>query len=271
MGVPHSILQRPSGLHRLSVPMPLISINGGSLFAERFGSGPPRVLAMHGWGRRGADFSASLGSLDALAVDLPGFGASPPPTVAMGARGYAELIGPALDMFDLPPVVVGHSFGGRVAVAREFLHPGSASGLVLAAAPLVRTSPGRRPSLTHRTLRRANRMGLVSAQMMERRKRRHGSADYRAATGIMRDVLVTAVNESYEEELKSLRVPVHLVWGSDDAEVPPRVGSEAARIIDGSPPAVKLDVLEGVGHQIPLQAAEALRRAVVQMLDRSRG
>lgn len=249
--------------------MPLISINGGSLFAERFGSGPPRVLAMHGWGRRGADFSESLGSLDAIAVDLPGFGASPPPTVAMGASGYAELIGPALAMFDRPPVVVGHSFGGRVAVAREFLYPGSSSGLVLAAAPLVRASPGRGPSLAHRGLRRANRMGLVSDERMERRRRRHGSADYRAATGVMRDVLVTAVNESYEEELGSLRVPVHLLWGAQDAEVPPRVASEAARIIEGSP--VELEVLEGVGHQIPLRAAEALHRAVVQMLDRSPG
>lgn len=251
--------------------MPLITISGGSLFAERFGSGPPRVLAMHGWGRRGADFSASLGTLDALAVDLPGFGASPPPTSAMGASGYAELIGPALAMFDRPPVVVGHSFGGRVAVAREFLHPGSASGLVLAAAPLVRTGSGRRPSLAHRALRQANRMGFVSDEMMERRKRRHGSADYRAATGIMRDVLVMAVNESYEEELRSLRVPVHLVWGSNDDEVPPHVASEAAEIIDGSQSLVKVEVLEGVGHQIPLQAPETLRRAVVQMLDGSSG
>lgn len=226
---------------------------------------------MHGWGRRGADFSASLGSLDALALDLPGFGASPPPTVAMGASGYAELIGPALEMFDRPPVVVGHSFGGRVAVAREFLYPGSSSGLVLAAAPLVRANPGRRPSFTHRVLRQANRMGLVSDEMLERRKRRHGSADYRAVTGVMRDVLVTAVNESYEEELRSLRVPVHLVWGAEDTEVPPRVASEAARIIDGSPSPVELEVLEGVGHQIPLRAAGALHRAVVQMLDRSPG
>ena len=247
--------------------MPLISINGGSLFAERFGSGPPRVLALHGWGRRGADFSASLGSLDALALDLPGFGASPPPATPMGASGYAELIGPALAMFDRPPVVVGHSFGGRVAVVREFLHPGSASGLVLAAAPLVRTSPHRRPPLAHRALRQANRMGLVSDEMMERRKRRHGSTDYRTATGIMRDVLVTAVNESYEEELRSLQVPVHLVWGSDDVEVPPRVASEAARIIDGSSSRVEIEVLEGVGHQVPLQAAEALHRAVLEMLD----
>lgn len=224
---------------------------------------------MHGWGRRGADFDAVLSGLDALALDLPGFGVSAAPEEARGASGYAELIEPVFEMFDRAPVIVGHSFGGRVAVARQFNHPGSASGLVLVASPLLRRpGPRRRPPLAFRLARAANRAGLISDEAMERQRRRRGSADYRAATGVMRDVLVKAVNESYEEEMAGLDVPVHLVWGADDTEVPTWVAEEAARIISASGASVELEILEGVGHHVPVTAPEAVRRALDAMLDR---
>ncbi len=247
--------------------MPLVSISGGALFAERLGSGPLRVLALHGWGRRGTDFAAALGEIGTLALDLPGFGASPAPTEVIGAAGYAEAIGPAFDMFDEPPVVVGHSFGGRVAVVRQFSRPGSASGLVLSGAPLLRSGERRKPSLAYRLARFANRIGLLSDEKMERERQRRGSADYRAARGVMRDILVKVVNESYERELSGLGVPVHLLWGAKDTEVPVRIAEEAEKIIAAAGTPVTTEILEGVGHHVPLQAPEALRKAVETMLE----
>ncbi len=93
------------------------------MFAEAIGVGSPRVLALHGWGRRGSDFSSSLASIGALAMDLPGFGATPPPATPIGAREYAELLIPVLDEFSEPPVLVVHSFGGRVAVCLAAAEP----------------------------------------------------------------------------------------------------------------------------------------------------
>lgn len=247
--------------------MPLISIPGGALFAERLGSGPPRVLALHGWGRRGADFAAALAGLDALALDLPGFGASPPPPAGIGAAGYADLIDPVFALFEQPPLVVGHSFGGRVAVAREAARPGSASGLLLVGSPLVRRpGRGRRPPLAYRLVRLAHRVGVLSDQRLEAEKRRRGSADYRAVGGVMRDVLVAVVNESYEEELGRIRVPVRLLWGGDDSEVPVAIARRAAEILAQSGGRVELEVLEGVGHHVPLSAPAALAGAVTAML-----
>ena len=249
--------------------MPLTAIAGGALFAERHGSGPPRVLALHGWGRRGADFAAVLEGLDALALDLPGFGASPPPSQAVGAAGYAELVDPVFDLFDTAPVVVGHSFGGRVAVVRQAARPASAAGLVVAASPLVRLTPARTaPSLGYRMARAAHRRGIVSDERMERLRRSRGSADYRAASGVMRDVLVTVVNESYDSELASLGVPVHLVWGADDRDVPVAVAERAAAIVGGGGGDVRLEVVEGAGHHLPLTAPERLRAAIDAMLRR---
>ena len=247
--------------------MPLIAIADGALFAERFGSGPPAVLALHGWGRRGADFAASLGGFDALALDLPGFGASAAPPAVVGAAGYADLIAPALEMFDRPPVVVGHSFGGRVAVARQAAHPGSFSGMVLVGSPLVRgEGPRRRPPLGYRLVRLGHRLGVISDERLEAEKRRRGSADYRAASGVMRDILVTVVNESYEQELGRIGGPVRLLWGADDTEVPVSVAQSAVGLLARGGAAVELEVLTGVGHHVPLTAPEALATSVGALL-----
>ncbi|MGD2061719.1 MAG: alpha/beta hydrolase, partial [Acidimicrobiia bacterium] len=122
--------------------MALRSFLEGALFAEAFGSGTPEVLALHGWGRRGSDFATTLHGLDAIAPDLPGFGASPAPEAVIGADSYADIVAKILDSFDRPPVLVGHSFGGRVAVCLAAKHPRLVGDLVLTGVPLIRLETG---------------------------------------------------------------------------------------------------------------------------------
>jgi pimeloyl-ACP methyl ester carboxylesterase len=227
--------------------MPLELI--GSVFGERFGAGP--VLALHGWGRSRLDFASILRATGGLAVDLPGFGATPPPAEALGAAGYAALLEPALDSLGGPAVVVGHSFGGRVAVHLALRRPETVGALVLAGTPLVRLQAGRRRvAAGYRALRAGRRLHLVSEEAMERARQRHGSADYRSASGVMREILVRVIHESYEEQLAALTCPVDLVWGAEDREVPPTVAEKAVGMLRlGS-----LTILSGVGHDLPAEA-----------------
>ena len=230
---------------------------GGRLFGERIGSGPPVVLGLHGWRRDRTDIAAILAGTDAVAVDLPGFGASPPPPEAWGAREYAESLLPVLDEFAGPAVVLGHSFGGRAAVCLAAAHPERVRALVLTGVPLIRRAASRRPPLGYRVVRSLHRRGLVSEERMERARSRYGSPDYRAATGVMRQVLVRAVNESYERELEMLSCPVELVWGEADAEAPVEVSRAAASLI----PRARLTILPGKDHFTAL-LDPALRTAV---------
>jgi pimeloyl-ACP methyl ester carboxylesterase len=239
--------------------MALTSVADG-LFAEKHGSAPARVVAMHGWGRRGSDFSAALDGLDALALDLPGFGASTAPTQAVGARGYAEMVRPVVEGLADPPILVGHSFGGRVAVCLAAQLP--VAGLVLAGVPLLRIRSRSKPSMTYRLIRWAHSRRMVSDDRMERERRRRGSTDYRSASGVMRDVLVTVVNESYEEELAMIDCPVRLVWGADDTEVSPHVARLVAERLRERGVDTDVSILPGIGHLVPTAAPAALRAAI---------
>jgi pimeloyl-ACP methyl ester carboxylesterase len=262
----------------------LKAFDGGRLFGAPFGTdGAPWVLALHGWARSHQDWRAVLGAqaatagaprpsqgpsgsstaqpgaLGAVALDLPGFGATPPPPEAWGSDDYAAAITPVLAELPAPAVVVGHSFGGRVAVHLAAAQPGLVRALVLTGVPLLRAAAGsRRPALSYRVGRSLHRFGLIGESRMEWLRQRYGSPDYRAATGVMREVLVRTVNETYEDQLRAVTCPVELVWADDDTEAPLSVAEAAAALLARP----HLTICRGAGHFVPLTAPEALRQAI---------
>jgi pimeloyl-ACP methyl ester carboxylesterase len=251
----------------------LRSLAGGTLYGETWGDDPAQVVALHGWRRTHTDFSASLGPsapggpLPTLAPDLPGFGATPAPTDPWGSAEYAAAVARVLedaggsDRAGL--VVVGHSLGGRIAVRLAAARPDLVRALVLTGAPLVpRAGGSRRPPPAFRVARALHRTHLVSDGRMEKARQRYGSADYRAAQGVMRDVLVRLVNERYDDALAALACPVELVWGDDDTEAP----VEGARALASTLAQAHLTVCPDAGHLLPLTAPAELRAAVERAL-----
>jgi pimeloyl-ACP methyl ester carboxylesterase len=91
------------------------------------GEGMPVVL-LHGWGLghhtyRGVIESIARQGCRVIAPALPGFGGTAElPASTFSIRGYAQWVADLLDGLDIaePAVVVGHSFGGGVAV--RFAH-----------------------------------------------------------------------------------------------------------------------------------------------------
>ena len=241
----------------------LRSFVDGRLFGSRLGDEPPRVLALHGWGRSHRDFDAVLGAadrataLDSVALDLPGFGASPAPEEVWGPGDYADCVAEVLAEMATPVVVLGHSFGGRVAVHLAARRPDAVGALVVTGAPLLRVQAPARVAPGYRLVRRLRGLGLVSEKRLEAARQRYGSSDYRTAEGVMRQIHVRAVNETDEEALGALQCPLRLVWGDDDTAAPLDVARRVAELTGA-----ELTVCPGAGHLTPLTVPAVLRAAV---------
>ena len=245
----------------------LSAFAGGRLFGGRTGSGTPRILALHGWGRTHRDWSTVLDGSDSIALDLPGFGASPPPPAAWGLADYADAIRPVLEEVERPVVIVGHSFGGSVGVQLAAgAGPESVRAVVVTGSPLVRARRVGKAPISFRLARWLSARGLFPDSKMEALRNARGSADYRAANGVMRDTLVRVVNEDVAELLPHLQVPLELVWGEDDRDVPVEVAGQVAELA----PSAKVTRLPGVGHDTPLEAPGALREVLARLTSESR-
>ena len=72
------------------------TVGSSDWVAEKFGSGEPRIIALHGWGRSGSDFERILAGQNALAVHLPGFGPAPEPGGPWSTAEYADQLADAL-------------------------------------------------------------------------------------------------------------------------------------------------------------------------------
>jgi len=242
----------------------LTSFAGSGLFGELYGTDRPWVLALHGWRRDHRDFGAVLGSpgIDAIALDLPGFGSTPAPEQAWGSDDYATAVAAVLEEMTERVVVVGHSFGGRVAVCLAASRPERIAGLVLSGAPLYRPAgPRPKPRLRFKIARALAAHGMVGEDRLEALRRRYGSSDYRAASGVMRDVLVRTLAEDYESTIGQLTCPVELVWGDDDTAAPLSV----ARRLEAELPNAHLVVCPGAGHLTPLSVPGELRDAIMRL------
>jgi pimeloyl-ACP methyl ester carboxylesterase len=240
----------------------LSALPGGHL-GRRHGSPPALVVALHGWRRTSADFDAVLAGLDAAAPDLPGFGAAGPPPAPWDAAEYAAAVLP-ICAEDGAVVLVGHSFGGKVAVVLAARQPDCVRGLVLSGVPLMRppSAPAPRTPWRFRAARGLNRARLLSDARLEARRRHSGSEDYRAATGVMRNVLVRSLAETsdgtYREALRAVACPVELVWGERDTAAPLEIAEAAVALARDA----RLTVVPGGGHLTPTDAPAALRAAI---------
>ena len=97
-----------------------IKINGLNFHYTVEGSGSP-VILMHGWGCN----LTTLASVEKVAVenhtvynvDFPGFGQSQEPSEVWGVEKYTQLIEELVKVENIEnPILLGHSFGGRVGI-----------------------------------------------------------------------------------------------------------------------------------------------------------
>ena len=224
-------------------------LNDNLTFAN-INSEKPKVCFLHGWGRNAKDFMNIENEFESISLDIPGFGKSIPFPQSLSPKKYAEYIA------DIIPssveIIVGHSFGGRIAVHLSQIK--KYKKLVLIGTPLIRKQSTKKTFSTFNFYKLMNKFKLVSNKKLDQMKNKYGSKDYKNANKHLRDTLVMAVNDDLKSILPYIETKVELVWGEEDKEVPLQVALDSNDIIPNS----ELTVIPGVGHNVLLSNPEIL-------------
>jgi pimeloyl-ACP methyl ester carboxylesterase len=226
------------------------------IYYKTYGAGP-NVLLLHGWG---ASIDLYQGLLDRLAqhftvyaLDMPGVGRSDEPPEAWCVDDYVDLVSAFIKEMGIKKThLIGHSFGGRVItkMMNRPERPAEVDKIVFIDAAGIKPKKKLKTKIKVASYKAAKVifnnpvMHFLYPDYLENMRKRNGSADYNAASPVMRATLVRVVNEDLKELLPGIDRPTLLIWGENDPTTPLKDGQEMERLI----PDAGLVVAKGAGH-----------------------
>jgi len=207
-----------------------IKVQGINVNYIQYGKGKDIIL-LHGWGQN-IEMMKPLG--DAFCdrfritiLDFPGFGQSEEPKEAWTIDKYSLMLEEFVKQTGIKkPIVMGHSFGGRVAI--RYSARNNIDKLVLFGSPCIRTNEDL--SLKVKILKKLKTLPGMN-KFGEFMKQYIGSRDYKAASPIMRQTLVEVVNEDLSKYAREIEEPTLLIWGEQDTEAPVSDAKELEKIM----------------------------------------
>ncbi len=266
----------------------MVQIAGRGIYVRVQGDGPA-VLLLHGipthgqlWDEVGPRLAAAA---RVIVPDLLGFGRSAAPAgLPVDIASHAAYMGELLDALGTPrATVVGHDIGGGIAQILAAHHRGRVERLGLvnsacydawpvpgmraiqAAAPLVKQLPAR---LVMRGIRRGLRRGFVHSERadayLERFVRPFSTPD-----GLRRFVNQACALDNRHTQavaplLPTLRVPVEVIWGTQDPFLETRWAERLASEI----PTAELARIPDASHFAPADAPAEVAAAILRLLRR---
>lgn len=258
-----------------------VDVDGAAVRVMEAGSGDP-LLFLHGWGLSPRTYADGVTRLTAAGVKviapcLPGFGGSDgPPLRGIDLPAYGASVGRLLDVLGVekPAFVVGHSFGGGVAIQLAVERPERVRSLTLINS--VGGGPGHRAGLVDASwLRWA--VGTVT-ELSPRALLRSTPSLLRAFVPnavrkpltmlLTAKLALTADLAAEATELVASGLPVLFIWGDDDKLVLP--GALAA--VAGNLPTEVVHGRHGWLLSRPEEFSALLRNALVvhAMLERTK-
>lgn len=229
--------------------MSFLNIDGLDIYYEKKGKQGRDVILLHGWGQNTTMMSFIADFLKEHFVvynlDLPGFGQSNEPQTVWGVDEYKDFLRKFIEKKKIEnPILIGHSFGCRIALKYAYEYP--VYKLALTGAAGIR--PDRHLDYYLRVYSYKIMKKILSIKGLESLKEKYmkkaGSDDYKNTSGIKRQSFIKIVNEDLRPILKDIKVTTLLIWGENDEAVPLKYG----KIMEKEMPNACLVIFEGDNH-----------------------
>lgn len=172
------------------------------------------ILFLHGWGQSKESMIPLIENLKnnykCVLLDMPGFGNSCFNNTK-NIKEYTQYIRKFLiENNIIPKYIVGHSFGGKVAV-EYYLEYKDVEKLFIIASPILK--PKRNLNYYYKIIKYKLKKHLKI-------KSNEGSYDYKNCKESMKSFFVSVVNTHYDKLIKNIEIPTILIWGKNDEKVP---------------------------------------------------
>ena len=178
------------------------------------------IVLLHGWGQN-IEMMDMLGrpfqdEYRIIVLDLPGFGKSEEPNIPWGVEEYTSFLHEFLkDLKVDKPILVGHSFGGRITISYSSKY--ETEKAVLLSSPF-RPNQHKKVSLKTRIYKIIKKLDF-SHKLSKYLKEKWSSEDYKNASEIMRGSLVKVVNDDLSLQAQKIKCPVLLIYGALETDV----------------------------------------------------
>lgn len=192
------------------------------------------LVLLHGWGQN-IEMMNPIGNkyldqFNVLTIDLPGFGQSDEPPYPWTVYDYVECLKKLIDSLQISKVIlIGHSFGGRLSLIYSSKY--KVEKLVCLASPYCQELQ-KLPLKTkiYKIIKKIPGLSWLANII----KNLIGSTDYKNASEVMRGILVQSINIDMVEDVKKIKCPTLLVWGTNDTAVPINRAYELEKLIKDS-------------------------------------
>lgn len=248
-----------------------VRVGNLKVFYRQEGKGFP-LLLLHGWGKS-SDAFLSLTKLlsrdfTTLSPDLPGFGKTPLPLGIWGIKKYAQFVEAFCQRIGLSKVcLLGHSFGGRIAIELASCHSERIEKLVLTGVPVLRQKRLKR--FCFWTAAKFSKLifFLPPFCFFKNQFRKFlyffaGERDYYRSSGKMREIFKKVIGIKQLKSLRKIKMPTLIVWGEKDRVTPLFHARALHRKIKDS----TLEVVAGASHKLPYERSKEFFKKIVPFL-----
>ncbi|MCM1006181.1 MAG: alpha/beta hydrolase [Prevotella sp.] len=211
------------------------------------------IVLLHGWGCNLTTVASIRKMLEhkmhVFSFDLPGFGKSSEPPTVWGIEDYTRFVEKAFNKLGISnPILLGHSFGGRISIL--YSSRNMTDKIILTDAAGVKPHHSLKWYLKVYSFKAAKRLyplilGKEKAQKrIEKSRAKRGSSDYNNATPMMRAILSKCVNEDLCNVMPRIKASTLLIWGENDTATPLADAKKMEKLI----PDAGLVAFPGCGH-----------------------
>lgn len=216
------------------------------------------ILFLHGWAAPITLYSQIFDHLvrrgyRVVAFDMPGVGQTPEPAAPLTVADYVSLTLAVCRQLGLEScTIMCHSHGGRIALSMlgDPQCPVRCDRAVLIDATGVVPPKPAAARLRQMGYKAAKALGTARltaplfGPLYEDMRDRRASADYKAASPIMRQTMNQVLPADFTHLMPGIRAEVLLIWGDRDTATPLDRGQTMARLM----PNAGLAVIQNAGH-----------------------